>query len=390
MVVEKLHGLGGAQMQALRLANALARQSISVRIVTGRWRWSEPSRTEIDGVPVLGLFTAFKFFHLKGLRKLGMYIYLASLFLHLWLKRRSYDVIHVHSATVSAFAVALAGKWLGKPTIMKVMASGGWGDLKRMQAGGEVPGSAAMSRRFRRIDRVVCLNQEAEAECRDFGFSEEQLFRVPNGFPVRDVEPRTSYENASFVVVTYAGRLDAQKNPRMLIDAIELLARSGEASSLELNLLGDGPERSEIEQMVLDRGLGGLIHLHGRVKDVPAHLAKTDIFVLPSLSEGISNALLEAMAHGLACIATSIPGNVDLIEDGETGLLVEPGDVKGLAGAIRELAVNVGLRERLGRGARRHVEEHFDMETIASRYAALYRELAGPRVRQGRPDTVER
>ena len=384
MVVEKLHGLGGAQMQALRLARALKPRGIEARIVTGRWRWSEPRRTEIDGIEVLGLFTAFKFFHLRGLRRLGMYIYLASLLLHLWLKRRSYDVIHVHSATVSAFAVALAGKWFRKPTIMKVMASGGWSDFKRMQKGGEVPGSAAMARRFRGIDRVVCLNAEAEAECRAFGFAEQQLFRVPNGFPVSEVSTRVSRAQPDPIVVTYAGRLDAQKNPRRLIDAIEILSRSAGALHLRFDILGDGPQRNDIERLVAERSLGEIVRLHGRVDNVPAHLVQTDIFVLPSLSEGISNALLEAMAHGLACVATRIPGNVDLIHHRETGILVEPDDASALAEAIRELSGDAALRERLGSAARRLVEERFDIDVVATKYAELYRELVSARAAAAR------
>ncbi len=378
MVVEKLHGLGGAQMQALRLARALRGQGIASRIVTGRWRWKEPARTEVDGVPVLALFTAFKFFHLKGLRKLGMYIYLASLFFHLWFRRRSYDVIHVHSATVSAFAVALAGRWLKKPTVMKVMASGGWSDFKRMLAGGEVPGSAFMAKSFCAIHRVVCLNAEAEAECRAFGFEEKQLFRVPNGFPVREVTPRAHHEAGDEVLVCYVGRLDAQKNPKMLIEALEIYSRSGENPRLRVDLLGEGPERGQCEQLAVRKHVEELVHFHGRVDDVAAHLARADVFVLPSLSEGISNALLEAMAHGIACVATRIPGNIDLIRNRETGLLVEPCDAKGLAAAIRELAIDGALRELLGRAARRFVEENFDIDAIAQRYANLYRELMGP------------
>jgi len=375
MVVEKLHGLGGAQQQALRLARALRAHGIEPRIVTGRWRWSEPRRTVLDGIPVLALFTAFKGLHVKGMRKLGVLVYLLSLFLHLWLERKRYDVLHVHSATVSAFAVAILGRWLRKPTVMKVMASGGWSDLKRMVEGGEAPGSARMARRFLLIDRVVCLNAEAEAECRAFGFPPERCFRAPNGFPASDVTPRGSYASKGRTTVTYAGRLDPQKDLRALLEAAALAAPALGEEGLGVRILGDGPQRAELERLARDLGLERRVTFHGRVDDVGAHLAATDIFVLPSLSEGVSNALLEAMAHGLPCVATSIPGNTDLICDRECGLLVPPGDAKAMARAIVELARDAGLRERLGREARRQVEERFDIQSVASKYAALYREL---------------
>src|SRR5262245_16115847 len=118
MVVEKLYGLGGAQQQALRLARSLGVEGIEASVVTGRWRRSEPRRAAVDGVPVRAIFTALKMWHLKGLRKLGMYVFLLRLLAYLVAHRRDYDVLHVHSATVSAFAVAIAGRWLGKPTVM--------------------------------------------------------------------------------------------------------------------------------------------------------------------------------------------------------------------------------------------------------------------------------
>lgn len=378
MVVEKLHGLGGAQQQALRLARALGRCGVESRVVTGRWRWSEPRRGEVEGVPVQGLFTAYKGFHLKGLRKLGVYVYLVSLFLHLWLTRKTYDVLHVHSATVSAFAVALMGRWLRKPTIMKVMASGGWSDFKRMRDGTEVPGSARMARRFLLIDRVVCLNAEAEAECRAFGFPPERCFRTPNGFPVKDVVPRGDYRARESLVITFAGRLDPQKSPQVLLEALVETARNLGTLKIEVRILGDGPQRLELERLAERLGVASLVKFLGRVDDVPVHLAVTDIFVLPSLSEGISNALLEAMAHGIACVATSIPGNKDLVRDRECGLLVPTGDPQALAVAILELAREPALRERLGREARRQIVERFDIETVAARYAELYRQLLQP------------
>lgn len=375
MVVEKLYGLGGAQKQALRLSRALGRLGVEANIVTGRWRLSEPARAEVEGVPVTAVFTAFKMFHVKGLRKLGIYIYLLSLLFYLWRRRKTFDVLHVHSATASAFIVALAGRWLRKPTVMKVMASGRWSDFHRMRRAGEVPGSAAMAGFFRHIDRVICLNSEAEAECRAEGFPPEKCVSVPNGFPVREVPPRAEYQGRGAIEITFAGRLDPQKNPLLLLEALAGIAGRPGGAQIQARLLGDGPERALLERRVRELHLDGQVRLLGRVSDVPVHLQATDIFVLPSNSEGISNALLEAMAHGVPCIATDIPGNSELIRDRETGLLVKPGDAAGLGRAILELAADQSLRERLGRAARAFVEERFDMGTIARRYAEVYRSL---------------
>jgi glycosyltransferase involved in cell wall biosynthesis len=331
----------------------------------------------MDGVPVTALFTAFKMFGLKGLRKLGVYLYLASLLLHLLLRRRSYDVLHVHSATVSAFVVSLAGRWLGKPTVMKVMASGRWGDFKRMKEGGILLGSRLMVPRLRQVSRVVCLNREVEEECIREGFLPGQCFPVPNGFPTGDVTPRADYRGRGGPLrVVFVGRLDRQKNPILLLEAIARASGPAAGLPLEATFLGDGPERAAVEERARELGVSDRVRFLGRVSDVPRHLEEADVFVLPSLSEGVSNALLEAMAHGVPCVATDIPGNADLIRDRETGLLVRTGDADALARALLELAADAGLRERLGRAARAFVEERFDMARVAERYAALYRDLA--------------
>ena len=117
--------------------------------------------------------------------------------------------------------------------------------------------------------------------------------------------------------------------------------------------------------------------------DVPTYLRSTDIFVLPSLSEGMSNAILEAMAHGVPCIATEIPGNTELVKHYETGILVQREDPAELARAIVELADDDALRDRLGRAGRAQVEEHYDLAKVAERYAGLYRSLTSPVVAEG-------
>jgi glycosyltransferase involved in cell wall biosynthesis len=375
MVVERLYEVGGAQTQVIRLVRALRNHGVEARVVTGRWRRSDPRRAELEGgVEVRSIFTAFEMLHIRGLRKFGIYLYILSLMLHLSLRRSHYDVLHVHSATFSGFAVSLVGGWLGKPTIMKVMASGGWGDFKRMQDG-LIPGSSYMVRFLRRIDRVICLNEEVEAECRKTGFRAEQFVRIPNAFPVAEVKRRRYYPERTSVEVLFVGRLDAQKNPFLLLEALSILQRLPGGDQINVRFLGGGPQHSQLKERASKLGLAAKVQFPGHVKDVTKYLRRADIFVLPSLSEGLSNAILEAMAHGLPCVVTEIPGNVDLIRHEETGLLVKPADATDLAHALTRLARDPALRERLGRAGRAMVEEHFNMDTVSRRYAELYRTL---------------
>jgi glycosyltransferase involved in cell wall biosynthesis len=329
----------------------------------------------MEGTRVRALFTAFKLFHVKGLRKFGNYIFLVSLLFHLFLHRKSFDVIHVHSATVSALGVALAGRWLRKPTVMKVMASGEWSDFRRMRRGGEIPWGGCFLRWLRHVDRVICVNREAGDECEREGFPAEKRVSIPNGFPALEVVPVADYPEKGEILVTFVGRLDAQKNPALLMNALHLAAVEGGGPRIRARFLGDGPQKADLIEESKRLGLESQVEFLGRVENVPEHLRATDIFVLPSLSEGVSNALLEAMAHGLPCIATAIPGNTDLILDRRTGLLVEPGDPCALSRAILEVARDCKLRASLGRAGRAQILEHFDMEGVARRYAELYRSL---------------
>jgi glycosyltransferase involved in cell wall biosynthesis len=226
---------------------------------------------------------------------------------------------------------------------------------------------------------VICLNREVEEECLREGFRPEQLARIPNGFPVREAAARTAYPEKETIEILFAGRLDPQKNPLLLLEALAAARRRPGGERLRTTFLGDGPERQAAADRARALGLGDAARFLGRVADVPVHLARADIFVLPSLSEGVSNALLEALAHGVPAVASDIPGNAEVISHRETGLLVPPGDAGALASALLEPGGDRALRERLGRAGRALVEARYDMEAVAARYAEIYRELAGAR-----------
>jgi glycosyltransferase involved in cell wall biosynthesis len=112
-------------------------------------------------------------------------------------------------------------------------------------------------------------------------------------------------------------------------------------------------------------------------RDVYSVLKRMDVFCLPSLSEGLPNALMEAMSVGCACVASRVGGVVHLVEHEKSGLLVEPGDVAALTDALERLVTDPGLRQRLGRAARATIEQRFDGSRIALRYEELFAELVG-------------
>jgi Glycosyl transferases group 1 len=140
---------------------------------------------------------------------------------------------------------------------------------------------------------------------------------------------------------------------------------------------GKGPEREELEEMATRLGIADRVRFLGRREDVPELLAACDVFALPSLYEGSSLAVLEAMAAGRPVVSSAIGGTDELIEDGRSGLLVAPGDAEALAAALRRLLADSGLRERLAGRARERVERDLTRQAMAERVAAVYAELLG-------------
>lgn len=162
-----------------------------------------------------------------------------------------------------------------------------------------------------------------------------------------------------------------QKGHRYLIDAAGLAV--ARYPDLHILLVGDGELRDDLLAQVRSAGLAEHIHFLGSRQDVPDLLGASDCFILPSLWEGLSMALVEAMASGLPVIATEVSGTNQVMVDGETGLLVPPGDVARLAEAMLALLADPERARAMGEAARRRVEEYFSARRQAVDHIALYR-----------------
>lgn len=140
-------------------------------------------------------------------------------------------------------------------------------------------------------------------------------------------------------------------------------------------LVGEGIKRAEYQQRVKDLGLQANFLFLGRRNDVPAILSCCDIAVLPSLAEGLPNAVLEYLAAGLPVVASGLGGNLEIIQDGTTGLLVPPQDSRALAAALITLLTNDGLAARIASSGREYVERHFSFERLVADMDKLYARL---------------
>jgi glycosyltransferase involved in cell wall biosynthesis len=238
---------------------------------------------------------------------------------------------------------------------------------------------------------VAIAREVAESLRRVYGLEEAPL--IPNGIPVeRYARPAIARDEwraregfgPDDLLFVCVGRLSLQKNPALLLDAF---AR-GPASDPRSRLLfvGDGELREEMEARASSLGLRERVRVLGVRADVPEVLGAADVFVLPSDWEGNPLSVMEAMAAGRPTICTAVGGVPELVEDGVTGLLVQPGNEEALAAALASLAKDDGARMQMGRNAALRALERFGVETMARSYERLY-EAGGNGLRVGRAAT---
>ncbi len=180
------------------------------------------------------------------------------------------------------------------------------------------------------------------------------------------------------VVIGSVGRLVPIKDHTTLLKAADILIERG--IPVQVLLVGSGPELAKHQEFVAaSPRLSGRVVFAGVASDVAPFLNSMDIFVLPSLSEGMSNTLLEAMASSLPVVATRVGGNPELIEDGHSGWLFEPGNVMALAAILERMGRDAIVRQEIGQAARQRVVDHFSLQCMIDSYRTLYVELARKR-----------
>ena len=234
-----------------------------------------------------------------------------------------------------------------------------------------------------RVNRYLAVSRQVAAQLRDrFGVRPGKITLVPNAvsldqFP-HDATPNSTRpaDPAAPPTVLTVARLDPQKGLHHLVAAAALVPE------VRVMIVGDGPERGALETRIAQLGLGDRVHLLGFRTDIPELLAGCDLFVLPSLFEGLPLSILEAMAAGKAVVATAIGGNDEAVVDGVTGLLVPPADPQALADALRTLLREPERRRRLGEAGRRRAEAEFSATAMVRRVAAVYDEVLAASGRQ--------
>jgi glycosyltransferase involved in cell wall biosynthesis len=280
------------------------------------------------------------------------------------------EIVHAHSSKAGALgrvAAALAG------VPARVFTVHGWS----FAAYGGLAGSLYLwvERRLRRqTTAVVCVATAS----RDIGVAAgacqaERTVVIHNAVDVGAFAAHEEPDETPRIVSV--GRFAFPKDYATLVEA--LAATRGDFRAA---FVGEGPQLQEVEATIVHRGLRERIELLGNRDDVPGVLASADVFVLSSRSEGFPISILEAMAAGLPVVATDVGGIAESVVDGETGLLVPPGDPGALAVALDRLLTDGELRRRLGTAGRERARRHFDVAAFRRAHVELYRQELERRV----------
>lgn len=236
------------------------------------------------------------------------------------------------------------------------------------------------------IHRTIALSRDLEHYLLDTVEVERtRLSQIYNGVDTdrfRPASPRPQLPHPMFaqsdlIVVGTVGRMEPVKDPLNLARAFVRCTQTMPAmrGRLRLVMIGDGSLRPQVEDTIARAGLSGQAWLPGARAGIDEILRGLDVFVLPSLSEGISNTILEAMATGLPIVATRTGGNPELVQEGDTGFLPAPGDDDALAQAIGRYVQDGAMRAAHGGRARQVALERYSLGNMVSRYAEIYREL---------------
>ncbi len=286
------------------------------------------------------------------------------------LRGRGVDVLHSHEFTMGVYGAA-AGALIGRPQILTMHGGTRWAGARRRRI--------ALRWAARRSSRLVAVSESTARFLEEhLDLPEGAVLTVVNGVPERkgSAEPvrRELHLGEDERLVLSVGNLYPVKGHDVLVRAAAELARRRPELRWRVAVAGRGEEEDELQSLAAELGIAGRLELLGYRADVADLLAAADVFVLPSRSEGLPLALLEAMFAGLPIVASNVGGIPEVVEDGEEALLVPVEDAGALAGALERLLTDVELARDLSDRARRRARKDYSVSAMAGRYVQLYRE----------------
>jgi glycosyltransferase involved in cell wall biosynthesis len=378
--------IGGAERQVFSQSVYLQAAGWEATIVTLRYKQSWPALEYMEGIPVIRIGGKILSWHARvsGIaRRLCYLTALLWLFRELWSRRHHYDLLQVYQLTPFALPALLLARLTGKPLVIAMRS-----DPPAPQRGERAPRTGADLEAFERLGKpclallncllcsthacITILSKRMYRSLARCHLQNVETLLIPNGVDTARFQPVPWSAERSLTVVCVA-RLRQQKGIDVLLHAWRiLLVRWPQA---RLIIAGDGPLWDTLHTLMTELDITGSVEFTGLSLEVAQEYQRGQIAVLPSRWEGMPNALLEAMACGLACVATRVSGSEDLLQQGRYGLLVEPEDPQALARALLHLLQDTALTRYYGHAARQHVEQLYSVEACYAQYTKLYSKL---------------
>lgn len=358
--------IGGTETQAVELARRMDPAKYDVTLACLRKEGPLLEKLNGSAVNVVEFYPKGGIDSPRGLYQLTRMV--------AYLRRGKFDVVHAHDLWSNLIGVA-AGKLARVPVIVtsqRDLSHAGWYQSRRKK----------WLRRAQNASSTVLTNARTirEGLVGGEGLAAGKVRVIYNGVDLDRFHSSPStrarlfpgMERAKLIVLVGNMHTDVKGQPTLIAAAPEIVARFPQARFV---LVGDGEKRKDFEATAQAAGVSGNFMFLGRRNDVADILAACDIAVLPSAAEGMPNAVLEYMAAGLPVVASAVGGNLEVVADGETGLLVRPGDAGALGQALLRLLADDVLALRLAGEGRELVEQKFSFERLTREVGALYEEL---------------
>lgn len=356
----------GAEFQAERLAYKLANIGHQIEILTSRKDTYSPLIEMVNGITIRRVDFSLSY---------SPFIHISKQLRYLVKYRQHYDIIHSHQCFNHDVIGTVVAKWFRKKSIIKIACAGSGGDLDVFS---RFRGFQYALEVLYQADAVIAISSEVEKELLDYGFSRERIYKIPNGVDTEFFKRSKPFPKHPKIIFTLIGRRTPQKGIDIALSALKLLVQKGiNKDSIELRLYGWDYQDYNYQKMAEELGVASMVKFFSYTSDVIDIYQNTHCLLLPSRAEGLSNVLLEAMSFEIPVIATKISGTSDVTVDGESGILIPPGNPHSLANAMSIAIENPGWRYRLGKNARQRMIYNFSLDEIAKRYSELYRKVSG-------------
>ena len=376
MISQTFHPvLGGSERQAFEISKALAGRGVAVTVLTRRPP-GLPAEETVAGVRI-------KRFACPGSGLLNSIFFMSRVFAWMLAHAAGYDAAHVHLASSPAVAAALAGRLTGRRIVIKLGGGKGVDEISLSQK--TLAGRLKLAFfRYVRPELLVMNDEVYNWLKTSKEFSGLRLRQFRNGVDTGRYTPllynekinaKTALGLDNSALFLFVGRLSPEKRLKEFLEAwAEIFSEENPAPRIRLAIVGGGPEGAALKRAVADLGLAGSVTLAGPKDDLLPYYRAADVFVLPSISEGLSNSMLEAMACGVAVMASRVGGARDAVKQGVSGCLFDPLNRVELKTCLRGFLADRSVALKMGEQARKTAVEKYSMARVTDELLAIYSE----------------